>query len=1353
MGKRRIARRAIDRRRRAAAVVLAAAVLGPVLNGGPLAEAAPSAPVRPASPPEGSIPDLAAQGWQPVLDENFNGATLDESVWTIGKFDWDGIHNRETVDVVDGNLQLTTFTDADGRHRAAEVRSGGLGTQSPSEDGFRAAFGYMEARMRFPDGPYTGSTFWTMSQNGNNSVPFGDPAADSPELDIVEHGNKAVDDESDGDDSDGDVNDDGNCDWPTHLLVPCSETLLSGGHWDGFEEDHKVNHTTAVKNPSYDPANAAATSLQGNFHTYGMSWTPTGYTFYVDGIETYRVATGTSYTPQHLILATYVYRPDAGFPAGFTYGHKGAATNDVTLVDYVRVWQRPVSEIPDVDAVAGRPVALPFTVADHFSSSTARAEPGSVRVTATSSDQSVVADSGITVTGNGPADPDGSFQNGTFEAGTSGWTFPALAGGGTNNATVWSTRSHTPGNALRLSEVNNSNQAGRAEQVITGLQPDTTYVLSGRYDLEIGFTDTNGNGRIDTGEPFTEPGETETDGTAAVDWGIEDVDASRSGNQPVTVRISRNGYTEGRAASWWTPDVWREEQLKFTTGPATSAVTLFIANDAYKTVQEDSDVTIDSLTLRPLIPAQRTVAVVPSSDADGSATITLTATDAANAVMGTEAFTVTFRRGSTLTNGGFEQSHLGGGWALADGDLNGRGADVIHENPFVPDRALELARPAGTAADGWPVPAASIGTASQAVSGLAPGVPYTLSVSGRSTGGDLVVAVQGHTGPGSQITETIATPTWSTKTLSFTPTATTATVLLLDWNGSNGSSLVDDVSLVPTGAVGAVATSWPNLGDVQEQHVPSSAPAVVPFNVATTAGSTVTATSDNPEVLPTANVTVASAASGGNRVLALQPLHDRTGRATVTVSYTDTSGPHTKDIAVVVSDGRLLNPDFEQGAAAWGLPPTASHDGASARTGSGGLQVNATSANPQPATQTIGVPTTTRTECIATWTIGAWATGSAKLVVRRASGGAALAEATWDNPGSWTEKKVAFTSAGCFETTVGAKGLTLELSDTNTGDGVAARFDDVYLVHAPAIRTIRDLSIPVTQTSYGWSGNRSLSVGRVPATSYWNPAVSSVTSSDPSVLPPGNVRFRPEGPNSGWPYQWEVQTRAGTTTGRSNVTVTLADPFNGSNSRTFALTVNAGSNLNNGDFERSLDGWVHSWLNDSWDRRVVRRETLPNPPSTSYDGVLRISSGIVGYRVRDLVPGTEYVLQATARGSGSNVVVKANDNAGCVDDDLDVPDSPENPAGAACVQWMSSSLGSVTIDSSTWAATPNLMFTPDPDDSTTIGDESDVWIFVRDPSPGTVPPSQEPCRTDIALANEETCIDDIGVFVASDVGL
>ena len=61
------------------------------------------------------------------------------------------------------------------------------------------------------------------------------------------------------------------------------------------------------------------------------------------------------------------------------------------------------------------------------------------------------------------------------------------------------------------------------------------------------------------------------------------------------------------------------------------------------------------------------------------------------------------------------------------------------------------------------------------------------------------------------------------------------------------------------------------------------------------------------------------------------------------------------------------------------------------------------------------------------------------------------------------------------------------------------------------------------------------------------------------------------------------------------------------------------------------------------------------------------------------------------------------------------------------------------------------MFTPVADDAGTPGNESDVWIFVADNDTGAVvPASAEPCQ---AAAPGETCIDDIGVFRASDVGL
>ena len=35
------------------------------------------------APPDGSVPDLEAAGWQLVLDDDFDGPVLDESVWKV----------------------------------------------------------------------------------------------------------------------------------------------------------------------------------------------------------------------------------------------------------------------------------------------------------------------------------------------------------------------------------------------------------------------------------------------------------------------------------------------------------------------------------------------------------------------------------------------------------------------------------------------------------------------------------------------------------------------------------------------------------------------------------------------------------------------------------------------------------------------------------------------------------------------------------------------------------------------------------------------------------------------------------------------------------------------------------------------------------------------------------------------------------------------------------------------------------------------------------------------------------------------------------------------------------------------
>lgn len=1361
----------LSRRAAASVAVLGLAISASIATP---ARAVPRPVTAPLLPPEPVVPVLADWGWQPVLDENFDSETLDESLWhTVHGTDWKGIVVPEAVDVEDGNLVMSVYTDADDDlNYGGSIATGYFGTHNPTWAGFDAAYGYAEARIKLPDGPGTYNAFWTETAN-NIDHPFDDPAGSGPEIDIMEHSTLG------GDSAPAD----GVCDWPDHLEaqgIPCSETLLSGGHWNGFEEDHKVLHTTAVKNPVWDPtspATRAATSLEGNYHTYGVLWTPDGYRYYVDGVETFRTpALGSTYIPENFILTGTVSNEPPWDQQD--YGPLGAATNEKTFVDYVKVWQRPISEIPNQTAVANRPLTVPFTVTDYHYSSLTKGEPGSVRVTASSSDEGVVDDDNIVVTGNGPATPAGNFTNGGFETSPSGWTFPDLNGatsGTGNNATVWTTRKHAGSKALHLSEVNQTDGKGRAERTITGLQPNTTYQIGLRYDLELGFVDSNGNGRPDgyidannqwVGEPFTETGETETDGTASFDFGIVDVDASRAGQQNVTVRTNRNGWVEGAKPAWWHPPAWPEEMVQFTTGNNTTQVKLFVSNEAYASVvgppavvkQEDSDVTVDSLWMRAVVPAQRAVTLRPNSDAEGSTTITLTARDAAgNVINPTEQFTVDFRRGSTFTNGNFDAAPLESGWTLSPGDpKNGRGAQVVVDDPFRLNRVLQLAAPVTTPADGYPILPSALGVASQNVSGLTAGTQYTLALKGK---GGFVFAVQEHTGPGSSTEKTVTSSDWTTDSIVFTPTGTTARIVMVDWGIDTVTSFIDDITLVASGTPGPVSFSAPGLAGLGELRIPSDSPSAIPFSQATTNGSTITVTSNNPQVLPAANVAATRVNGLDQKVLALTPLPGRTGKATLTVTYTDSTGAHAVPVTVVVSDRLLRNPGFE-GESFLPWSTTANATSVAGRSGARALQIDSTTTATAGVTQIIGVPETTRTECQTRYTVTAWAKGNAKLTVRQPHvidtvapidppyTPAPLVTLTWANPANWTEQKVTFTTPGCFEHDApddadhGAttKSFEVLLEDTNTAGGAVAQFDDLSLIHAPAIRSIRDMSLHKGQVSWQWDTARDVSVGRVAANSFWDPAVLNVSSSNGLVLANADIDKRLT--DQGWSFLWRLSLRAAATakTGRSTVTMQLSDPVAGVTTETFDVTLNAGTSFNNGDFERDLGGWGNYWTGTERDRRARRPQGEWNPPASDGDNVLRLGFGVVAHQVKGLAPNTHYRLNLSAIGNGASVAVRTDTNP-FAGQTLSYQGTPATTPITA--PWSGGS--------PTW--TPyNLTFTTLQDDPATpnVNELDNVWIVISDGAAAGAPvvSGERPC---VIHEEGQSCYDDLGVFLLSDL--
>ena len=1298
---------AYSMRRGLAVLCAACAVTGGVVI--PPAEATTAAARTVLSPPEGSIPDLAALGWRPVLDENFNGTALDESVWSVAQsqtYITDGVRSRDAVKVAGGNLSLTTYTDAAGKHHVGGIESSGLGHLNPSWGGFQATYGYVEARMQFPDGPDSSSTFWMMSNNGN-SPPFGDPGASGPELDIVEHANKPT-----SGPGSGDSNADGKCDWPAGATLPCNQTFLAGGHWDGFDEEHKIMSRGSIGNPN--PANP----LQGRFHTYGMLWTPEDYRFFIDGIEVKRVTAGLTYTPEYVILMGYANQGSAT-----NFGALGSAANDVTLVDYVKVWQRPVSDVPNQATAASTPLAVPFTVSDYAYGSLAKAEPGSVTMTATSSNQAVVPNSGLAVTGNGPADPDGSFANGGLESGASGW---ALSGA----ASVWTTKKHAGTQALHLSQA-----GGTATQTITGLRPNTTYLVGGHYELDLGFHDANGNGRVNSGEAFTESG----DGVARVDWGILDVDVAMAGYQNVRTSYERNGWSEDDVPAWWQRTPFAHEMVKFTTGPTTTAVSMYVDNRAYVGEADDSDVTFDSFYVLPVVPPRRTLSVRPADGQVGDTTITLTARDAAGATIGTDAFDLTVGVG-TLRDGSFEQGEATTAWELMGSPA------IVTPAPFRADRQLRLGP---SQAD----------TALQRVSDLDPGSRYRLEVTGRAAqaAGDFTLGVQNYGGPG--LTAVVSGTATTTRAIEFVTGASTtsADIMLLDWVTGDGESYVEKVKLskcTTTTSCAALATAvtWdplPGVAAVGTRHGVSGVP--LDFGAQLPAGATFSrATSTNKQLVP--DVNIAATGSGARRTFTVTPVPDRTGKTKIRVEYTGAAGSPV-DIPVVVSDAALLQPGFEKGALHWTASGNTTVVGWGQHGGTKAMLLDGTAEVKQTV---VGLPPALG------YVLDGWVAGSATVTVRTApvdpnEQPEVLATATWTGAG-WAEKVLPFTTLPCGECHKDEwRPVEIVVKDANPNDGAAVGIDDLALIHAPAIRKLRDLSIHSSDTAWDWETRNEMSVGRIPENGLWDPAVRTVTTADIAGFGTGVITTsRLNGPTlseNGWPFLWWLEARAGTKTGRSKITVRLTDPATGNaTSKSYAVTVNAGDNFDNGDFERSAltgsgvtEGWGTRWLNDSVG--IVKKQAWPylgvHDSRWTYVGprddnhVMRISSGAVGSEVTGLTPNTQYKVKLRAKGSGSTVSVKTRDD----------------------LLW-APVLGSVTI------APPNadnvwrdyeLRFTT----AASGQGSTSVFLFVLDANMAdrngdglvnaadAVPASSRYCAI---YSAGETCLDDIGIFKVSDVG-
>lgn len=392
-------------------------------------------------------------GWQMLWSDDFSGTALDSQKWSVVTGPRrDAVNSADAVKVANGALTLTTYT-SDGTHRTGFVGS---------RNGFQATYGYWEARIKFEDSPGMWSAFWL--QSPTIGTPLGDTATAGTEIDVVEH---RVRDAAGRD---------------------ISNTTGVALHWDGYGANHKSAGQVGLANPGPVP-------LQGNWHDYGVQWDPTGYRFFIDGRQVWSTTAAISKRSEFIWLSSEVQNGSwaGSIPAG---GYGSLATSTTRMnVDWVRVWQKPISDVANMAiSDGGSSAAVSFTVSQWSGAQTV--------VTAASSNPALLPAAAIVIEGTGanrtvrvnPVPGVGGTATVTLTAdngrvrGTDTFTVTVAPGSFTNGgfetvaSTAWkpyqgatfvASGQRTGARGVRIAGY------GGVEQVITGLLPNTTYVLGG----------------------------------------------------------------------------------------------------------------------------------------------------------------------------------------------------------------------------------------------------------------------------------------------------------------------------------------------------------------------------------------------------------------------------------------------------------------------------------------------------------------------------------------------------------------------------------------------------------------------------------------------------------------------------------------------------------------------------------------------------------------------------------------------------------------------------------------------------------------------------------------------------------
>lgn len=254
---------------------------------------------------------LDLTGFTVTFEDQFEGNEIDETKWTTDQ-SWlngdtpvrrGGFWDEDQVFVENGNLIIRIEYKEKGKHGSGYY-TGVVNTK----DLFEQAGGYFEVRCKVPATSGAWAAFWMLNE-GMSTV--GNGGIDGSEMDIFESQGYYLG----GDDK---------------------NSVSHAVHYNGYDEN-TIQSKGSGQFKVDDPYN--------EFHTYGMLWDENSYTFYIDGVKSWKFKKpGVSLKPEFLILSCEVLGkdslPEDGWCGDVRKTPAGNFPADF-VVDYVRVYQSP----------------------------------------------------------------------------------------------------------------------------------------------------------------------------------------------------------------------------------------------------------------------------------------------------------------------------------------------------------------------------------------------------------------------------------------------------------------------------------------------------------------------------------------------------------------------------------------------------------------------------------------------------------------------------------------------------------------------------------------------------------------------------------------------------------------------------------------------------------------------------------------------------------------------------------------------------------------------------------------------------------------------------------------------------